>query len=120
MSNRIKVFPVLMLSIMIAFALFGCFKATPPTDEEAIKAIMDTGLFSGGVEKFTLTEPLVVVEKGKQNKDGSWTVKVKVSFSYKMADGTEKKLADKIQPFRLVGTKDSTGKTVWKARLSAD
>jgi len=108
--------PLLLLALTVVFASLGagCSRFSAPTDEEVIAAIMDTGLYSGGVEKYTLTAPIVVQEKKWNYRDGSWSVKVKMSVSFKMADGKEPKVKEREPVFRLRKVKDGSGKTVWK------
>lgn len=56
------------LLVLIAFSLqgAGCANCFGPSDEEVIKAINDSGLLKEG--SFTVTAPIVVLEKGKQGK----------------------------------------------------
>lgn len=115
MKTRIKVLSGLLLLIMLALNVSGCSKLFGPSDEEVIKAINDTGLFSGGVEKFTLKSPIVIVDKGMFSRDGAWPVKVKLIYTYTMAGGRETKMTEKIQTFRISKLKDSSGNTVWTA-----
>jgi hypothetical protein len=110
---------MLSLLIVLVVNVLGCSRISGPSDEEVIKAINDSGLFSGGVEKFTLKSPIVILEKGRRNSDGSWLVKVKMTFTYTMVDGHESKLMDREPVFRLSKSKDSSGKTVWKALLGS-
>jgi hypothetical protein len=115
MKNRMKVFSALLMLSMAILSLGGCSKLFGPSDEEVIKSINDSGLFSGGVEKFTLKAPIVILEKGLFSRDGAWPVKVKLTYSYTMAGGRETEPKEKIQLFRISKSKDSSGKTVWKA-----
>ncbi len=114
MKNRTKVFSALLL-IVLALSVSGCSKLFGPSDEEVIKALHDTGLFSGGVEKYTLLAPIVVLNKSYSRTDGAWQVKVKLTYTYSMSGGRETKPTEKIQSFRIFKSKDSTGNTVWKA-----
>ena len=115
MKNGMKVFPVLLLLIMVVLNLGGCSNLFGPSDEEVIKAINDTGLFSGGVEKFTLKAPVVILDKGLFSRDGAWPVKVRLTYSYTMPGGRETTPKEKIQSFSISKSKDSSGNTVWKA-----
>jgi hypothetical protein len=115
MKMMIKVLSGLLLLLMIALNVSGCSRLLGPSDEEAIKAINDTGLFSGGVEKFTLKSPVVIVDKSMFSSNGAWTVKVKLTYTYQMAGGQETKPIEKIQTFRISKSKDSSGNMVWKA-----
>lgn len=115
MKGHAKVIVVYFLMIITALTTVSCVKLFGPTDEEAVQAITATGLFSGGVEKFTLKSPIVVLEKGGRNSDGSWPVKVKMTVSFTMADGREIKPLVKTSVFNLRKTKDKSGKSVWVA-----
>ncbi len=119
MKNRMKVLSVLLLLIMFVLNLGGCSNLAGPSDEEVIKAINDTGLFSGGVEKFTLKAPIVILDKDLLSRDGAWKVKVKLSYTYTMAGGHETKPTEKIQSFKISKLKDSSGNTVWKAEAKS-
>jgi hypothetical protein len=115
MRNRIKIVSLLLMISVLAFTMLGCSKLFGPSDDEIIKAINDTGLFSGGVEKFTLKSPIVIVDKGMFSSNGAWTVKVKLTYTYTMAGGQETKPIEKIQTFRIAKSKDSSGNIIWKA-----
>ena len=115
MRNRIKMLSILLLIGVLVFNMLGCSKLFGPSDDEIIKAINDTGLFSGGVEKFTLKSPIVVVDKGMFSSNGAWTVQAKLIYTYMMADGQETKPIEKIQTFRIAKSKDSSGNVIWKA-----
>jgi hypothetical protein len=112
-----KIFFVLLLMVF-AFNIVGCSRFSAPSDEEVIKAINDTGLFSGGPEKFTLKSPIVILGKGDRGSDGSWPVTVKVTFTFKKPDGQESSPQEKTPLFRVIKQKDASGKTVWKAILN--
>jgi len=115
MKNRIKVLSILLMISMLILNMLGCSKLSGPSDDEIIKAIIDTGLFAGGVEKFTLKSPIVIVDKDMFSSNGAWTVKVKLTYTYMMAGSHETKPTEKIQTFRISKSKDSSGNTVWKA-----
>jgi len=106
---------LVLVGLAVAFAIGGCSKFSPPTDEEAIKAITDTGLFAGGIEKFTLKSPIVILEKGKQNKDGSWEVRIKATVTFIKAGGEETAPRERTPVFRIYKSKDGAGKTLWRA-----
>jgi hypothetical protein len=116
MKTRMKVIAVFLLTIMLVLSAGGCFKLFGPSDEEVVKAIIDTGLFSGGTEKFTLKSPIVIIEKGNRNSDGSWPVTVKMTVSFTMAAGREIEPMEKTSVFKLYKSKDNSGKTVWTAK----
>lgn len=105
---------LMVLSVFLVLSLTGCAKG--PTNEEALKAVEDTGLFAGGVEKFTLQSPMVIVDKGSRNKDGSWPVKVKFTATYKMTGGKETAPAEKTSTFNIYKKVDAAGKITWTAR----
>ena len=47
-----------------------------PSDEDIIKAIDDSGIMKREDGSLTVVPPVKVVQKGKQDKNGSWPVKV--------------------------------------------
>ena len=111
----IKVFSGLLLGTVLMLNLSGCSMISGPSDEEVVKAVTDTGLFSGGEEKFTLKSPMVVVHKAMFSSNGAWEVKVKLHYTFMMAGGRETKPVEKVQSFRISQVKDGAGNTVWKA-----
>jgi len=115
MKNGMKALSALLLLIMLALNVSGCSKLFGPSDEEVIKAINDTGLYSGGVERFTLVAPIVILDKGMFSRNGEWPVKVKFTYTYTMTGGHETKPTEKIQSFNISKSKDSSGNSVWKA-----
>lgn len=104
----------------IAFLLLGAFLiigfgcAQPPTDEEVVKAIDNSGILKSG--GFTVTSPVTVVEKGKKQKDGAWPVKVKLTISMTMMNG-ETKTIEKTAGFKIYEYKDQSGNRSWTAKL---
>ena len=115
MNNRIKILSIVLTTSVLVLNMLGCSKLSGPSDEEIIKAINDTGLLSGGVEKFTLKSPIVIVDKDLFSSNGAWTVKVKLTYTYTMSGGHETKPTERIQTFRISKSQDSSGNTVWKA-----
>ena len=115
MKNRIKMLSLLLMTSLLVLNMLGCSKLFGPSDDEIIKAINDTGLFSGGVEKFTLKSPMVIVDKSMFSSNGVWTVKVKLTYTYMMTGGQETKPVEKVQTFRIAKSKDSAGNMTWKA-----
>jgi hypothetical protein len=105
----------MLVVMMLSMNVSGCAWFSGPADEEVSKAIMDTGLYSGGVERFSLKSPLVILEKKRHTFDGYWQVKVKLNYSYTMADGREIPPTEKTAIFRLFKIKDNFGNTAWKA-----
>lgn len=115
MKKRIIVLFGWYLLIMLVINVTGCSRLSGPSDEEIIKAINAMELFSGGVEKFTLKSPVIIVEKDMLGRNGAWTVKAKMTYTYMMAGGHETKPVEKVQTFRITKSTDSSGTTVWKA-----
>ncbi len=103
-----------LLVVALAFNAIGCSRFFGPSDEEVLKAIEDSGLLKSG--GFTVTSPIVIVEKGKREQDGAWPVKVRLKLSVTMANGQTKQMETSPQ-FSTINAKDSTGKTIWKASL---
>jgi len=111
----------------IAFALLyfltmtmnaiGCSYLSRPSDEEVIKAINDSGVLKS--ESFTITSPLTIVERKSQNKDGSWTFRVKMTMTMLLPNGTVSEPKENITYFRIFKAKDASGKNIWKARLGS-
>lgn len=105
---------ILSLFLLIAFALqsAGCTRLFGPSDQDVIKAINDSGMLKNG--GFTVTEPIVVLEKGKQRQDGSWPVKIKVTLTLTMSNGqTSARVTTPIITMRK--SKNTAGETVWIA-----
>ena len=116
---KVKYFiKIILLLLLIAFVVngAGCTRLFGPSDEEVIKAINDSGLLKN--ESFTVAAPIVVLEKGKQGKDGSWPVKVKLTLDLKMGNGqTSTRVTTPV--FSIKKSKDSAGKTVWTATVGS-
>ena len=90
-----------------------------PSDEDIIKAIDDSGIMKRADGSLTVIPPAKVVQKGRQDKSGSWPVKVKFTLTYKMKDGQDSKPKETTASFRIFRAKDSTGKDVWRARVGS-
>lgn len=124
MKNGITVLSATLLLGMLLCIMPGCSgdsapsnsasSDSAPTDEEVLKAINNSGLFTGGVEKFILKSPIEVVERGGRNSDGSWPAKVKITF-ISTAHGQGSPPMEKTPVFRIYKSKNSAGMTVWKA-----
>lgn len=111
MKYGIKIVLALLL-IVVTFQVTGCNNLIGPSDEEVIKAINDSGILKDG--GFTVAAPIVVLEKGKQGKDGSWPVKIKLTLTLMTGTGqTSTRVTTPL--FRIHKSKDSAGKTVWTA-----
>jgi hypothetical protein len=81
-----------------------------------VKAITETGLFGGGVEKISLLSPIVVVKKDGKDRDGYWPVTVKFTFTYTMTGGRTTAPTERVSVFKLYKTKDAAGQGVWKVK----
>ena len=119
MKNRIKIVSRWLLLGMFVFNVLGCSGASlssvsAPSDEEVLKAVNNSGLFTGGAEKFILKAPIEVMERGNRNSDGSWPAKVKITY-VSTADGRASQPMEKTAVFRIYKSKNSSGTTVWKA-----
>ncbi len=104
---------LLLIASVLSFS--GCSKLSGlsgPSDEEAIKAITDSGAF----KDLNMQAPIVVLEKASR-KDGSWTVKVKIKFSYEIANKQMSPPVEKTPVYNLVKSKDDKGNTVWKVKF---
>lgn len=112
---RIEMLLGLLLLIVLVMGASGCYQLFGPSDEEVVKAITDMELFSGGVEKFTLRSPIVIVGKDMFSSNGAWTIKAKFTYTYMMTGGRETRPIEKVQTFILSKSKDSIGNTIWKA-----
>ena len=92
MRTWIKVFSGLLLGVALMLNVSGCSMLSGPSDEDVVRAVTDTGLFSGTEEKFALKSPIVVVDKALFSRKGAWEVKVKLHYSFMMAGGRETKI----------------------------
>ncbi len=118
MKNSIKIASPVLLLVMLVFNVFGCSRfSSEPSDEDIIRAINESGL--NKASGFTVTSPIVIVEKGKRQEDGSWPVKVKFKVRFILTkDGSSREVESETSPsYRIYKTKGSTGKSVWAARL---
>jgi hypothetical protein len=109
---------VILLSILVTaltMSTSGCSKFSRPSDAEVLKAIDDSGLLRS--QAFTITSPLVIVERGNQNQDGSWPVRVKMTMTMQLPDGKISEPKENAAYFRISKIKDSAGHSVWKATL---
>jgi len=82
-KHGIKIVSLLLL-IVVAFHGAGCTRFFGPSDEDVIKAINDAGFLKDPY--FTVSAPVVVLEKNKQGKDGSWLVKIKLTLDLKASN----------------------------------
>ena len=114
MDRKKIVFFAVWLAV-ISLTLSGCTKFFGPSDEEVIKAITDSDVFKSG--KIVLLSPVVIVKKESRQKDGGWPVKVKITVASKSKDGKTGSPLERTPKFKIYKSKDSTGKTIWKARV---
>ncbi len=107
----------IVLALVFAFNAGGCSKLFGPSNEEALKAINDSGLLKSS--GFTVTSPVTVIEKGKKRQDGTWPVKVKMTVSFlSNKEGVPAQREMETTPtFLIYQAKDSSGHRVWSARL---
>ena len=119
MKAWMRISSAVIITVVLALNVSGCSLMSGPTDEDVIKAVTETGLFSGGEEKFTLKSPMVVVEKDRFSSHGAWGVKVRLHYSYMMTGGRETKPVEKVQAFLIAKSRDSSGNIVWKAAPGA-
>lgn len=105
-----------LLLMAVTLQVTGCTSLLGPSDEDVIKAINDSGILKDG--GFTVVAPIVVLEKGKQGKDGSWPVKIKLTLTLTTNTGqTSTRVTTPL--FRIHKSKDSAGKTVWTAIIGS-
>ena len=115
MRWRISFLVVLVWILAVVVQISGCSRSTPPTDSEILKAIDDSGVLQG--KGFTITSPVVVVEKGNRKEDGSWLVKVKMTMTMQLPNGKVSEPRDNTPVFRIYKSPDNAGHQVWKAAL---
>jgi hypothetical protein len=117
MRGRMAIVTLIFLITALIASTAGCSKFSQPSDAEVLKAIDDSGILKG--ESFTITSPLVIVERGKQNQDGSWPVRVKMTLTMHLPDGKTTEPKENATYFRIFKAKDSAGHNVWKAALGS-
>jgi hypothetical protein len=117
MKNKVPYYVVFLLFVVFGFNLSGCSKLFGPSDQDVIKAINESEFFKGGVDGQTLQLPIVILEKGGRNTDGTWLVKVKVTFTYYENKDKISAPMNKTLVYKMYKDKDSTGHTIWKAKL---
>ena len=117
MRVRVAVVSLLFIVTALIVSTAGCSKFSQPSDAQILKAIDDSGVLKG--KSFTITSPLVIMERGKQNKDGSWTVRVKMTLTMQLPDGKTSEPKENNTYFRIFKGKDSSGHSVWKAILGS-
>lgn len=111
-TKKIYYFAFLLFLVSV-LSLSGCSKLFGPSDAEVTKAVTESKFFTHSI---TLQSPIVILEKGGRNKDGSWPVKVKVIFTYNTKTGVSTPTEETLV-FYMRKAQDSTGHTTWKAEL---
>lgn len=116
---RRKAMGFAMFFVLLALTLngAGCSRFSQPSDAEVLKAIDDSGILKGN--SFTITSPVVIVERLKRNSDGSWPVRVKMTMTMLLPNGTVSEPRENITNFRIFKAKDGSGKNIWKSRLGS-
>jgi len=104
-------------AVALAVSVLVSACSVAPTDADVIKAVSQSDFFAGGHGN-TLQEPVVVLERGKRNKDGTWPIKVKMKFTFRKSDGKET-VMESSPLFRIRKVKDAAGKDAWKAELGS-
>lgn len=117
MKARVAVVALLILVTALTVITAGCSRFSQPSDAEVLKAIDDSGILKS--KSFTVTSPLVIVERGNKNKDGSWPVRVKMTMTMQLPDGKISEPKENMAYFKLFKAKDSTGRSVWQATLGS-
>ena len=119
MKIKVPFYFALLLLTIFAFNVSGCSKLFGPSDEDVIKAVSESGVFKGGFGGLTLTAPIVILEKGGRNKDGSWPVKVKATFTHYINKTDISAPMDQTLIFNMQKAKDNADHTIWKATLTS-
>ncbi len=116
MKYSSKIATILTL-IALTVLMGSCSRFFGPSDEEILKAINGSEKLKQQTAVFTVTSPIVIVDKGKRNPDGSWPVRVKMKITYTRHKDTDKWPAEQeIDPtFKIYKVKDDKGNTTWKA-----
>jgi hypothetical protein len=105
-----------VFALAVSVLVSACSVA--PSDADVIKAVSQSDFFTGG-HGHTLQEPVVVLERGKRNKDGTWPVKVKMKFTFQKNGGKGSSAMESSPLFRIRKVKDAAGKDEWKAELGS-
>jgi hypothetical protein len=114
---RKKVFSVLLLLILFLLTASGCSYFSRPSDEEVIGAIKESSFLNAAEGGVAMQSPIVILERGKKNPDGSWPVKVKLTFTFVMNNGKTSKPVERTPIFKIYKAGENAGKTVWKAQV---
>ena len=113
MKKKLSLYLAFVLLAVFTFGSSGCSKLLGPSDADVIKAITE----SGALKNLNMQSPIVVLERGRQKKDGSWPVKVKMKFTYEIKNGKMSPPFETTPVYFLVKSKDDKGHTVWKVKF---
>jgi hypothetical protein len=119
MRNKTTGVLLLVMLILSAFMWPGCTSYSQPSDEDIIKAIDDSGIMKRADGSFTVLPPVIIAQRGQQNKDGSWPVKVAFTLTFKTSDGRTSPPTTTTTSFKIFRAKDNVGTSVWKAQLGS-
>lgn len=116
MKRSMKVLSALLFMALV-FNAAGCSRLFGPSNDDALKAINDSGLLTS--PGFTVKSPVTILEKGAKKADGSWPVKVKFTIAFVLTkDGVSTpQEKETTTTFSIFKSKDASGKAVWAARL---
>lgn len=116
MSKKARYAAVLFpLIAVLIISVGGCSRFSGPSDEEVLKAIDASGILKSNT--FSITGPLMIVDRGGRSKDGSWLVKVKLTLRMQKPDGTMTEPTEKTVSVKILKGKDAAGKSTWTAVL---
>ncbi len=120
MGRKINSIFIIVVFVSLACVWSACSRNTePPSDEEIIRAIDDSGTMKRADGSIEIVPPVRIAERGERNKDGSWPVKVTFTLTYRMGAGQKSPPAKTTTLFRIFRGKDKDGKSVWQARLGS-
>ncbi|OGW36283.1 MAG: hypothetical protein A2X58_01590 [Nitrospirae bacterium GWC2_56_14] len=105
-----------VVALAVSVLISACSVAL--SDADVIKAVGQSDFFTGGHGN-TLQEPVVVLERGKRNEDGTWPIKVNMKFTFKKNGGKGSMAMESSPLFKLRKVKDAAGKDEWKAELGS-
>ena len=117
MKDNVKFISVLLLLGLFILTASGCSYFSRPSDEEVIGAIKESSFLNATEGGVTLQSPIVILERARKNPDGSWPVKVKLTFTFVMNNGQTSKPMERTPIFRIYKAGENVGKTLWKAEL---
>jgi hypothetical protein len=117
MTRGKKTVVYLLLFVLGLTVTISCSRFLRPSNEEALKAIDDSGLLKG--DGFKVLSPLTIVEWGTRTKDGAWPVKVKMTITMRMPNGQMSEPKENTALFRIFKANDSAGHIAWKAAMGS-